>query len=338
MKYKARDIADHVGGEIVGDPDISITSLCKIEEPILHSLSFIANPKYLRFLQSDVPRTVLITQNFIEKRPSRTTFIIVENVYSAYADVAHLISESPPEVIHKISTSSIIADDVQIGAQVSIGDFSVIKGGVVLGDSVTIADQVFIGANVLIDNGTKVYPGVRIMDGVKIGSFCTIYPNAVIGGDGFGHVLNKLGHKKIAHHGGVIIEDNVEIGANTVIDRAAIGNTVIRKNVKLDNLIQVAHGVEIGSGTVIAAQSGISGSSKIGKDCLIGGQVGVAGHLEIASGSKIQGKSGIASNILIGDKKWYGYPVLGYFEFLRAFSIFKKLPEILKRLKRLEEK
>lgn len=174
------------------------------------------------------------------------------------------------------------------------------------------------------------------MSGVQIGSHCIIYPNAVIGTDGFGHALNSKGHTKISHQGGVVIEDNVEIGANTVIDKGSIGNTIIRRGVKLDNLIQVAHGVEIGEGTVIAAQTGISGSSTIGEGCMIGGQVGIVGHISIAPGSSIQAKSGIASSITAPNKKWYGYPVIGYMNYLRSFAIFKRLPELLDRITNIE--
>ena len=189
-----------------------------------------------------------------------------------------------------------------------------------------------------IGKTTSIHAGVKIMDDVKIGSNCIIYPNAVIGAEGFGHAFTGESYQKIVHQGSVIIEDNVEIGANTCVDRGALRDTIIRKGAKLDNLIQIAHGVEIGEHAAVAAQSGISGSARIGARTLMGGQVGVAGHVTIAPDTKIQAKSGISGNVREGGKKWYGYPILPYWQYLRSFAIFKRLPELLDRIREIEKK
>ena len=225
-----------------------------------------------------------------------------------------------------------------IGESVTIHAFAVVGQNVRIGDGCEIHSHVQICKEVRIGSQTKIHSGVKIKNRVVIGDRCIIYSNAVIGSEGFGHAFTQGTYEKIVHQASVIIEDDVEIGSNTCIDRGSVRDTIIRKGAKLDNLIQVAHGVEIGENAAIAAQTGISGSSTIGSGSLLGGQVGVAGHVSVAPNTKVQAKSGIASDIKIEGQKWYGYPVLSYFHYLRSFSLFKRLPELLDRIRKLEEK
>ena len=331
MVIRAEGIAKQVNGLLVGDPKLLVDSIATIESQTPNSLTFLANSKYLNHLYSDVPRCILVSEDFTPTGPTEATLIYVANVYASYADLSHLMAEDnfplKKDKSTVVSTLSKIDNDVELGEGAIIGDFSKVSSGARIGRQCKIGDQVFIGRNVEIGAETTLMSGVKIMDHVIIGNRCTIYPNAVIGTDGFGHVLGDENHLKIRHSGKVIIEDNVEIGSGTVIDRGSIGDTIIRKGAKLDNLIQVAHGVEIGEGVVIAAQSGIAGSSKIGKGSMLGGQVGIAGHITIAPGSQIQAKSGVSGDITEPNKKWYGYPVLSYYNYLRSYAIFKKLPE-----------
>jgi len=274
-----------------------------------------------------------VSESFIPTQPTKATLIYVPNVYAAYADVSHWMAEQDVSNVlieQGISELSKIHPDAELDDTVSVGDFTKISKGAVIGRNAIIGDQVLIGANVKIGDRTIIMSGVKILAGVGIGTDCIIYPNAVIGTDGFGHVLGDKNHVKIHHSGTVIIEDHVEIGSGTIIDRGSLGNTIIRKGAKLDNLIQVAHGVEIGEGVVIAAQTGISGSSKVGKGSRLGGQVGIAGHITIAPGSQIQAKSGVSSSITEPNKKWYGYPVLSYYNYLRSYAMFKNLPELFR--------
>ena len=250
--------------------------------------------------------------------------------------LAHLksdVAESPT-----ISPQAIIHDSVELGGDIHIGHFVVIEKFAQIGSHSTIMDQVSIGANVRIGSNTVLHKGVRVMDGVTIGSDVVVYPNTVIGADGFGFVEDKGEYKKLPHVGSVVIEDKVEIGSNCTIDRGMVGDTIVRRGAKLDNLIHIAHGVEIGEHVAIAAQTGISGSSVIGKYSQLGGQVGVIGHVSIAPGSKIQAQSGVAGDIKESGQKWYGYPSIKYYKYLRSFAIFKRLPELFSRIKHLEDR
>ncbi|MFT6809731.1 MAG: UDP-3-O-[3-hydroxymyristoyl] glucosamine N-acyltransferase [Saprospiraceae bacterium] len=334
MKITANEIASKVNGRLEGDPDLIVDSIATIESQTRNSLTFLANPKYLNHIYSEIPRCILVATDFKSDTPTAATLIYVPNVYASYADVSHWMAEhdsiSLNREIEKISSLSSIHTDVVFGESITVGDFTKIKSGTKIGSNTVIGDQVYIGMHVVLGERTILMSGVKIMDSVEIGNDCIVYPNAVIGTDGFGHVMVEGKHVKIPHSGTVIIEDHVEIGSGTVIDRGSIRNTIIRKGAKLDNLIQVAHGVEIGEGVVIAAQTGISGSSKIGKGSMLGGQVGIAGHLTIAPGSQIQAKSGVSGDITEPNQKWYGYPILSYHNYLRSYAIFKKLPDILK--------
>ncbi|MCL4112350.1 UNVERIFIED_CONTAM: hypothetical protein GTU68_039641 [Idotea baltica] len=309
-----------------------VKTLSTIESQTDNSVTFLANSKYINHVYSDTQRCILVADDFTPTQSTKATLIYVSNVYAAYAEISHWLAEqNNPSEVEEVEISSLckLHPDAQVHESVSVGDFTKISRGAVIRKDAIIGDQVLIGANVKVGERTKLMSGVKVLEGVIIGNDCIIYPNAVIGTDGFGHALGDKDHVKILHSGTVIIEDHVEIGSGTIVDRGSLGNTIIRKGAKLDNLIQVAHGVEIGEGVVIAAQSGISGSSKIGKGSMLGGQVGIAGHISIAPGSQIQAKSGVSSSITEPYKKWYGYPVLSYYNYLRSYAIFKKLPDLL---------
>ena len=341
MSFTAHQISQVLGGEIEGLADRSVTSLCPIAELKTSAISFYGNGKYRKYLNTDISCTILVSHQETVPTNSNTTYIRVDNVYAAFSDLSHWWNENQSAErsdTELIAQNASIHASASLGQQVSVGAYTVIGMETRIHSDVSIGEQVFVGDHVEIGEKTQIMPGVRILSGTIIGKNCVIYPNAVIGADGFGHVLKSNGHQKIFHSGKVIIEDEVEIGSNTVIDKGMLKDTIIRKGVKLDNLIQVAHGVEIGAETVIAAQTGISGSTQIGARSMIGGQVGIVGHVKLADGSKIQAKSGIASDIKEPNQKWYGYPVLSYMAYLRSFALFKRLPELLQRIKKLEEK
>ncbi len=334
-------LAKHIGGTVDGAADRRIALLATIQDNAPDSLAFLSNGKYHKYLYTTTPRTILIDQTLELNAETGATLIRVENVYAAYAEALHWLRDRLNQEVTKvaeISPMACIDKTVEMEEDVTIGAYALIGKGTTIGAQAIIADHVSVGSNVSIGRATQVMSGVRIMDGVSIGERCIIYPNSVIGSDGFGHALHPDGHQKIVHSGSVIIEDDVEIGSNTVIDRGALTDTIIKKGAKLDNLIQIAHGVVVGPGVVIAAQSGISGSVNIGAHSMIGGQVGIAGHLSIAQGSKIQAQSGIASDITNPNRKWYGYPILSYFGYLRSYAVFKRLPELLQRIRDIENR
>ncbi len=333
----AGQVSDHLEGEIIGDPDLLINNLASIEADQANSLTFFGHPRYEQYVYGNRPRAILVPQNFVPRQTGHITFIRVKDVYEALSRISHGFQGSMDEHVG-ISFTSTIHDSVRLGADVSIGHYSVVEDHVTIGENSRIGNQVTIGRNASIGSGCIIHDGVKIYGGIVIGNRCVIHSNAIIGGEGFGFAPTESGFQRIHHQGSVIIEDDVEIGCNTCIDRGAMGDTVIKKGVKLDNLIQVGHGVVIEENVAIAAQSGVSGSSTIGKNSIVGGQVGIAGHVSIAPGSKIQAKSGVASDINRPGKKWYGYPVLSYFGYLRSFVLFKRLPELFDRIKRLEEK
>jgi UDP-3-O-[3-hydroxymyristoyl] glucosamine N-acyltransferase len=261
----------------------------------------------------------------------------VKNVYEAWSTVAKLFS-TENSLVASIDSLSSVDVSASINDNVSIGRFSIVGPHSVIGTGTEIMAQVYIGSYVRIGKNVKIYPGVRILNETVIGDNVIIHSNTVIGSDGFGFSFSQGKYSKIAQTGNVIIEDDVELGANVCVDRAAIGSTIIRKGSKLDNLIQVAHNVEIGEHVAIAAQAGIAGSSKIGNWVQLGGQSAISGHISIAAGSQIQGQSGVTGDIKIPNKKWYGYPVLNYWNYLRSYAIFKSLPELKAKIDQLEKR
>jgi UDP-3-O-[3-hydroxymyristoyl] glucosamine N-acyltransferase len=338
MTITAEQLAALVGGKVEGDPSVKVQRPGKIESGQAGDICFLGNDKYEEFAYTTAASALLVPNTFVPKRPIAATLIRVEDVYTTLALLMEKFGKVAPPAVATISERASIHPSVKLGKNVNIGDFTIIEADVTIGDDCQIAGQVFIGKNTTIGFESIVYAGVKIYANSEIGSRCILQANAVIASDGFGFAPQADGsYKKIHHAGNVILEDDVEIGANTTIDRASIGSTIIRRGAKLDNLIQVAHNVEIGENTVIAAQTGVAGSTKIGRQGRIGGQVGFAGHLKIGDHVQIQAQSGIANNQPDG-AKLFGAPAFDYGQFVRSFTIFKKLPELWKRLNDLEKK
>ncbi len=338
MKFTAEQIAAALNGVVEGDLKAEVSTLSKIEEGKPGSLSFLANPVYTHYIYSTKADIVIVNEDFKPEKPIVPTLIRVKDAYSAFTSLLEMYQQTK-NYKKGISEKATIAGSATLGENVYIGDFVVISENTVIGNNTKIYANTSIGDRCKIGNNTILYYGVKIYDECIIGNQCTLHAGVAIGQDGFGFAPQSDGHyKKIPQIGNVIIEDNVEIGANTTIDRATLGSTIIRKGVKLDNLIQIAHNVEIGENTVIAAQTGIAGSTKIGKNCMIGGQVGIVGHLTIANGVKIQAQSGIAKSIKKPDSVWEGSPAFHLPDFLRSYVHFKNFDHIVERIRRLEEK
>lgn len=337
MQITVQHIAALVQGEVVGDPETIIRGPGKIEDGKPGTITFLANEKYEQYIYDSNASAVLVSRSFRPSREVKPVLIKVDNVYASLSvllarfDVALSNDEG-------IADTAVVDRQAKLGYNVSVGNHCIIRKNVRIGDNSIIHGQVFIGDDVTIGTNAKIYPGVKIYHGCVIGDNCTIHANSVIGSDGFGFAHDKDGkYSKIPQIGNVVIEDDVEIGANTVIDRATMGSTIIRKGVKLDNLIQVAHNVEIGKDTVIAALVGISGSVKIGERCMIGGQVGFAGHLHIADGTMIAAQAGIMSAVTTPDSKIAGTPAIDYSTYLKSYAYFRKLPDLAHQIRLLEK-
>ncbi|MCD4773238.1 MAG: UDP-3-O-(3-hydroxymyristoyl)glucosamine N-acyltransferase [Bacteroidales bacterium] len=338
MKFSAKQIAEVLNGKIEGNPDITVNSLSKIEEGKIGTLSFLANPKYNQYIYKTNASIVIVNSDFIPEKEITTTLIKVENAYSAFASLLEMYNEVK---LNKsgVSDQAFISASAQTGKDIYIGEFAYIGENAQIGDNVKIYPQAFIGDNVKIGDNSTVFASVKIYSDCIIGKDCTIHAGVVIGGDGFGFApQNDKNYKKVAQIGNVIIEDFVEIGANTTIDRATLGSTILRRGVKLDNLIQVAHNVEIGENTVIAALTGISGSSKIGKNCMIAGQVGISGHIEIADEVKIGAQSGVSSSVKKKGAVILGSPAFDISKSRKSIIHYRNFDRIIKRLEYLEEK
>lgn len=330
-------ISQLLHGELQGDPNLIIKGPSRIEEGSEGTISFLANPKYESFIYETRASAVVVGKDFTPTQPIQATLIVVEDVYQSLAKLLSLYNHEP-EVKPGVSPTAYVGKEVHLGENVAIDHQVVVSDNCNIGENTLLYAHVFIGKGVEIGSNCTLYPGVKIYHGTRIGNNVVIHANTVIGSDGFGFTKDASGaYKKIPQNGNVIIEDDVEIGSNTVIDRASIGSTVIRKGVKLDNLIQIAHNVEVGENTVIAAQAGIAGSTKIGKNCIIGGQVGLAGHIQIADGTMIQAKSGLSSSVKEENSKLYGYPALEYGHYLKSYAYFKRLPELAEKIKLLEK-
>ncbi len=329
MKFNASQIAMMLQGTLEGN-DVAVGTLSKIEEGKEGSLSFLSNPKYHPFIYTTAASVVIVNEDFQAEQPlpSTLTLIRVKDAYGAFAKLLEAYNQFllPTPGISEFSR---IDPSAVIGSNVHIGDWVSINAGAIIGDGAIIQSGVVIGSRAKIGNATVLFPGVKVYHECVIGDSCTIHANAVIGSDGFGFAPNADNqYSKIPQIGNVVIEDHVDIGANTTIDRATMGSTVIRKGVKLDNLIQIGHNVEIGENTVIAAQTGVAGSTKIGKNCMIGGQVGFAGHIQIADGTKIAAQSGIAGSIKNSGVTVMGTPAIPIMDFNKSYIFFKKLPTI----------
>jgi UDP-3-O-[3-hydroxymyristoyl] glucosamine N-acyltransferase len=336
MKFTARQIAEVIQGKVEGDPEVSIDNLSKIEEGQPGTLSFLANPKYTQHIYTTSASIVIVNKSFTPEQSVKCTLIRVDDAYSAFAQLLEVYNKIKSDKKGTSSTAH-IASSAKIGKDPYIGEFAYIGENARIGDNVKIYPQVYIGDNVKIGDNTVINPGVRVYSDTVIGSNCTFHSGVIIGSDGFGFApQDDKNYKKVAQIGNVVIEDNVEVGSNTTIDRATLGSTIIRTGVKLDNLIQVAHNVEIGENTVIAAQTGISGSTKIGKNCMIAGQVGLIGHLVIGDDVKIGAQSGISTNLKDGITV-LGSPAFDISKYRKAYVIFRNLPNILKRIDELEK-
>lgn len=335
--FTAQQIALLVNAKIEGDPNIIVSSFGKIEEAKEGQLTFFANPKYEDFLYTTTASVVLLNENFVLKLPIKATLLRVADAYSAFAILLNKYQAIQAQQLEGIQQPVYISPSAKIDEKVFIAAFTYIGENVKIGKNVKLFAGVSLGNNVEIDDNTILHAGVKIYEGCKIGKNVIIHAGTVIGGDGFGFAPQANGsYQKIPQIGNVIIEDFVEIGANTTIDRATIGSTIIRTGVKLDNLIQIAHNVEVGNNTVIAAQAGVSGSTKIGKNVMIGGQAGIVGHITVADGSKINGQSGVSKSITEPNQAVTGSPAYDYTAALRSQAVVRKLPELEKRIKELE--
>jgi len=337
MKFTAAQIASILDGEVIGNPNAEVFKLSKIEEGTEGSLTFLSNPKYLNYIYATKASVTIVNNTFVPDGPLSTTLIKVDDAYGAFSKILTFYDQ----VKHNkngIEQPSIISENVKYGKNLYLGSFSYIGNNVIIGDNVKIYPNSFIGDNVEIGNNVIIFAGARIYSETLIGNSCTIHSGAIIGADGFGFAPNEDGtYTKIPQIGNVILEDDVDVGAATTIDRATMGSTIIRKGVKLDNQIQIAHNVEIGENTVIAAQTGVAGSTKIGKNCMIGGQVGISGHLVLGNNIRIQAQSGIGRN-LKDDEIVQGSPAFGYSDFSKSYVHFKNLPKIVSELDALKKK
>ncbi len=338
MEFTISQIAGLLAGTVQGDETLKVAGIAKIQEATPGTIAFLANPKYEQFIYTTQASAVLVNRTFVPRQGLQTTLIFVEDAYTAFT---RLLEEYSRLVnFSKVGTE----EPAYIGKQVTIGQnnyrgaFSYIGNNVSIGDNVKIYPHVYIGDNVHIGNNTILYAGVKIYKDCIIGNYCTIQAGAVVGSDGFGFAPQPDGtYKTIPQLGNVVLEDHVDIGANTVIDCATMGSTIIRKGVKLDNLIQIAHNVEIKQNTVIAAQTGVSGSTIIGENCMIGGQIGIVGHISIAKGTKIGAQSGVGKSIVKENTTVQGSPAFEISSHLRSMAVYKKLPDLLKRIEKLEE-
>ncbi len=337
MLVSAKEIADILSGVVVGNPEVRVSSPAKIEEAVEGNISFLANPKYEHFAYTTKASILLVQTDFFPAQEITATLVKVDDVYGSLAKL--LESFSPQNGLESgISDLAQIHPEALIAEGVSIGAFTVVGKGVSIGKGCIIFPQVFIAENVVIGEHVTIYPGVRLYRESEIGARSILHSNCVIGSDGFGFSKSDDGSfEKIAQIGKVIIKADVEIGANTVIDRATMGATVIEQGVKLDNLIQIAHNVEIGEHTAIAAQAGIAGSTKIGKQVMIGGQAGFVGHIKIADKVQVQAQSGVTQSIEEENARLYGSPAIEYVSYLKSYALFKQLPELMKKIHSLEK-
>jgi len=336
MRFTAQQIADILEGEVVGNPNEEVSKLSKIEEGEKGSLTFLSNPKYNSFLYTTSASVVIVNKTFKPEKEISTTLIKVENALKSFSKLLEFYNEVKNNKTGR-EAPFFIADSAKIGENEYLGAFSYIGENVTIGTNVKIYPNCYIGDNTVIGNNCVIFSGVKIYSETLIGNHCKIHSGCIIGSDGFGFAPNKEGeYKAIPQIGNVIIEDYVDIGSSSTIDRATLGATIIRQGVKLDNQIHIAHNVEIGRNTVIAAQTGIAGSTKIGENCMIGGQVGFAGHLTIGNNVKIQGQSGVTRSLKDGEKV-QGTPAMTYSEYSKSYVYFRNFPKIVASVNKIEK-
>lgn len=337
MKFTATQIAGILEGEVEGNPQIAVHKLSKIEEGEKGSLTFLANPKYTSYIYSTKASITIVNKDFIPEQSLSTTLIKVDDAYKSFSKLLEYYNQVKNNKVG-IESPSFISETVAYGEGFYLGAFSYLGDNVKIGKNAKIYPNVYIGDNVTIGDNVVVFAGAKIYSESIIGNECVIHSGAIIGADGFGFTPNSKGeYSKVPQTGNVILEDHVDVGAGTTIDRATLGSTILRKGVKLDNQIQIAHNVEIGEHTAIAAQTGIAGSTKIGKNCLIGGQVGIVGHITIGDRVKIQAQSGIGRNVK-DDEVLQGSPALNYGDYNKSYVHFKNLPKLVNQISNLEKK
>lgn len=338
MEFKASQIASLLDGTVEGNPDAVVNSLSKIEEGKPGSLSFLSNPAYNTYLYTTDASVVIVSKDFTAERAMKktTTLIRVEDSRVAFGKLLEMYQQSK-NYKTGIEQPSFVSKSASLGKDVYVGAFVYIGENVKVGNNVKLFPNVFVGDNSVIGDNTTVYAGAKIYHESQIGKNCIIHAGVVIGSDGFGFAPNNDSNYKLQHLGNVVIEDSVEIGSNTTIDRATLGSTIIRKGAKLDNLIQIGHNAEIGENTIIVAQTGVAGSTKVGKNCIIGGQVGIVGHISIADGTKIAAQSGIGNSIKEENTTVQGSPAFGIGEYKRSYVLFKNFSDINDRIKSLEK-
>ena len=341
MEFSVNQIAVMLGGEVKGDGNEKITLLAKIQDAKKGQIAFLSNPKYEQYIYSTQASAVIVKKDFVARKEITSTLILVDDPYISFTRLLEEYHKMISFQKSGVEQPSFMHDTAVTGKNIYRGAFSYIGSQVRIGDNVKLYPHSYVGDNVTIGDNTIIHPGVKIYSGTKIGNNCVIHSGAVIGSDGFGFAPQEDGsYKTIPQLGNVTIEDNVAIGGNTVIDCATLfgDSTIIRQGVKLDNLIQIAHNVEIGKNTVIAAQAGVSGSSKIGENCLLAGQVGIAGHLTIANNTSLGAQSGISKSIKEEGARLMGSPAFEFGTYFKSYAVFKKLPDINHRLKELEDK
>lgn len=336
MKFTATQIAGMLNGKVEGDENVSVHTLAKIEEGTPGSLTFLANPKYTQYIYTTKASITIVDMDFVLEHPVETTLIRVDSAYRAFSQLLEYYNKVKLDktgIEHPVH----ISESASYGTDVYIGTFSYLGENVKIGNNVKIFPNVFIGDNVSIGDDCIIFTGAKIYSESVIGKSCVINSNVVIGADGFGFTPNEDGeYKKVPQTGNVVLEDYVDVGPGTTIDRATLGSTIIKRGVKLDNQIQIAHNVIIGENTVIAAQTGIAGSSKIGKNCIIGGQVGIAGHITIGDNVRIQAQSGIGRNVK-DNETLQGSPALPYADYNKSYVHFKNLTRLIERINQLEK-
>lgn len=335
MEFTAKQIAAYVGGEIIGDENVTVCTFAKIEEGVKGALSFLANPKYASYIYDTQSSIVLVNNDFIPERPIEATLIKTANAYESLAKLMALYESVKPKK-KGISPMASVATTATIGENVYIGPFVSIGEKAVIGDNTIIEANASVGDNAAVGSDCILYNHVTIYHDCKVGNRCILHAGSVVGADGFGFAPGANGYEKIPQIGIAILEDDVEIGANTCIDRATMGATVIKRGVKLDNMVQVAHNVVIDEHTVMAAQCGVAGSTKIGSWCMVGGQAGISGHIKIGNQVKVGGHSGVTNSVQDG-KAVMGYPSFEHTQFARATVIFKKLPEMYREMDALKK-
>ncbi len=337
MIFTAGQIADILEGEVEGNPEIAVHKLAKIEEGEKGSLTFLANPKYTPFIYTTKASVTIVNKDFVPEQNLVTTLIKVDDAYESFSKLLEYY-DGAKNTKTGLEKPVFLSESASYGDNLYLGAFSYVGMNVKMGDDVKIYPNVYIGDNVIIGNNVMVFSGAKIYSETQIGDNCVIHSGAIIGSDGFGFAPNKEGvFSKIPQTGNVILENDVDVGAGTTIDRATMGSTILRKGVKLDNQIQIAHNVEIGEHTVIAAQTGVAGSTKIGKRCMIGGQVGIVGHIVIGDNVRIQAQSGIGRNVK-DNEILQGSPALNYGDYNKSYVHFKNLPTIVNRINELDKK